>query len=73
MSDIEVSRVIRVPPRNNQLPRSASIAAMEKQTNTNVLPKSAVTMMDGSTKLTYSSSGPRLMPKMFDMILKYRR
>lgn len=61
--DIEVRRVMRVPPRNSQLPRSANIAAIEKQTNTNVLPIRAVTIIDGSTKLTYSRSGPKLIPE----------
>lgn len=61
--DIEVSKVISVPPRKSQLPRSASIAAIEKHTNTNVVPNKAVTMIDGSTKLTYSSNGPKLIPK----------
>lgn len=63
IKDMEVKRVIRVPPRNSQLPRSASIEANEKQTNTKVVPSRAVTMMDGSTKAAYCSSGPVLMPR----------
>lgn len=69
MSDIDVSKVISVPPRNSQLPRSASMAAIEKQTNTSVVPKRAVTMIDGSTKLTYSSNGPKLIPEIEDGII----
>lgn len=61
--DMEVSRVIRVPPRYSQLPRSASIDAMEKQTNTKDVPSSAVTIIDGSTTLTYSNNGPIPIPK----------
>lgn len=63
MRDIEVSKVISVPPKKSQLPRSASIAAIEKQTNTNVDPRRAVTMMEGSIKLTYWRSGPKLIPE----------
>lgn len=61
--DMEVNKVISVPPKNNQLPRSASIAAMEKHTNTMVVPRSAVTIIEGSTMLTYSNKGPILMPR----------
>jgi hypothetical protein len=62
INDIDVSRVISVPPRNSQLPRSASIAAMEKHTNTSVVPSNAVIIIDGSTTLTYSIRGPMLIP-----------
>lgn len=52
INDIEESNVISVPPRNSQLPRSANIAAIEKHTNTIVVPSRAVTIIDGSTMLT---------------------
>lgn len=61
--DIEVSRVISVPPKNNQLPRSANMAAIEKHTKTIVVPRRAVTIMEGSTMLTYSNKGPILIPR----------
>lgn len=63
IKDIDVNSVISVPPRKSQLPRSASIAEMEKHTNTNVVPSSAVMIIDGSTTATYSSRGPKLMPE----------
>lgn len=66
--DMEDRRVIKVPPRNSQLPRSESMAAAEKQTNTSVVPRSAVMMIDGSTTLTYSSKGPKLIPKTIKII-----
>lgn len=63
ISDIEVSNVINVPPRNSQLPRSASIAAIEKHTKTNVVPNKAVTIIEGSTTLIYCSNGPNPIPE----------
>lgn len=61
--EIEVSRVIKVPPRYRKLPRSASIAAMEKQVKTSVVPNRAVTTIAGSITLTYSNSGPIPIPE----------
>lgn len=63
IKDIDVSKVISVPPKNNQLPRSASMAATEKHTNTNVVPIKAVIIMEGSTMLTYSIRGPKPIPR----------
>lgn len=52
MMDMEVSRVIKVPPRNRKLPRSANMAATEKHTKTTVVPSKAVTIIEGFTTLT---------------------
>lgn len=63
MTDIEVNKVIKVPPRNNQLPRSANIAVIEKHTNTKVVLRTAVTIIAGFTTLTCASRGPKDIPE----------
>lgn len=49
---MEVNKVIKVPPRNRKLPRSANMAAIEKHTKTTVVPSKAVIIIAGFTTLT---------------------
>jgi len=60
---------IKVPPRYNHFPRSANMAEILNDVNTNVEAKNAVGMILGSTWMTYSKSGPIPRPKKTYLLL----
>lgn len=59
------SKDIKVPPRYNHFPRSANMAEILNDVNTNVEAKNAVGMILGSTWMTYSKSGPTPRPETY--------
>lgn len=59
---IVLKMLMKMPPKNKKLPRSANNAEQLSDTNTTAVPTNAVTMMDGSTEITKSNNGPIELP-----------
>lgn len=59
---IVLKMLMKIPPKNKKLPRSANNADALSDTNTTLVPINAVTTICGSTEITISNNGPIELP-----------